>query len=63
MTKQKKFKDAIIYEEKAKQILAEIWERVRDEQYGYQNYDKEMFKRIDILGGETEDNFNNPLQW
>ena len=63
MTKQRKFKDALVYEDRAKGILDEIWERVKDEQYGYQTHDKSMYKSFNVLKGDYFDDLNNPLRW
>jgi len=51
--KEKKLQESFAHHEKAKVILNEIWERIKDEQFGYQVVEDEgLFKRIDIVEGD-----------
>lgn len=61
--KEKKFKESISYESSAKQKLDELWKRITDEQYAYQNINQSMFSDIDVVKGETPYDMNNPLQF
>jgi sarcosine oxidase delta subunit len=44
----------------AKQILDELWQRIRDEQFAYQSHKDRggMFTRVDVLEGDYEDGIN-----
>ena len=56
MLREKRFNDSEYYHKKAVEILEEIWVKVNAEQYGYQTRkDKNMFKRMDVLGGALRD--------
>ena len=61
MFKQKKFNESITYNDRAKEVLDEIWERIKEEQYAYQTHDRPLFKRFDVLKGDSER--ENPLQF
>lgn len=45
------------------EILDSIWDFIQSKQHTYQTKDRSMFKRLNVLGGEYEDDINNPLQW
>lgn len=54
--KQQKLQEAMAHHQKAQKILDDLWKRVQDEQFAYQNVEDEgLFKRIDILGGAMRD--------
>jgi len=54
--RQNKLQESFAHHQKAQQILEELWLRVKDEQFGYQNVEDEgIFKRIDVLGGALRD--------
>lgn len=55
-TKQQKPQEALLSHQEAQKILADLWKRVQDEQFGYQNVeDAGLFSRIDVLGGALRD--------
>jgi hypothetical protein len=63
-TREKKLNEAIAHEKKASLILDELWKKIQDEQFGYQDTDNEgMFKRIDIVGGGFRDDTYNRDQF
>ena len=54
--KEKKLEESIAHHKLAKQILDDLWKRVQDEQFAYQNIEGDgLFKRIDVLGGALRD--------
>ena len=54
--KQQNLQEALVHHQRAQQILEEIWKRIQDEQFAYQNVEGEgLFKRIDVLGGALRD--------
>lgn len=56
--KEKKLQESIAHHQSAMKILDEIWQRVKDEQYGYQIIDDEgMFERFDVLRGGFKEDF------
>ena len=62
--KEKKLTEAIAHHETAKKILDEIWQRIKDEQFGYQSEDDEgMFKRMDIIQGDFHSDLIKRNQW
>ena len=54
--RESKLQESIAHHQRAVEILEEIWQRIKDEQYAYQTEDNDgMFKRIDVLGGALRD--------
>ena len=48
--------EAELHDQRAASKLEEIWKKIQDEQYAYQNVEDEgLFKRIDVLGGALRD--------
>jgi len=43
------------FEQKSRVLLEELWKRIMDEQFAYQTKDRGMFKRMDIIGGQYDD--------
>lgn len=43
--------EAILFDQKATAKLTEVWNRVSDEQFTYQDVGDGMWKRMDVLGG------------
>lgn len=43
--------------------LDAIWKRILDRQHTYQTQDSPMFKRLNVLEGDTEDSIRNPNQF
>lgn len=63
-TREKKYKEADVHMQRAKQILDDIWERLKEEAYGYHTVDDEgMFKRIDVIGGALREDTFKRDQW
>lgn len=56
-TREKKDIESKFYHDKAVQILDGLWGKFQDEQYAYQTSSARggMFKRINILGGDVDD--------
>jgi hypothetical protein len=62
-TREKKFNESEYHFKKAVEILDRIWERHEAEQFAYQTKNREMFKRIDVLGGDYYDDVINEDQF
>ena|SRR3990167_1573873 len=51
-----KLQESITALNKAKDLLETLWQKIQNEQFGYQETDSEgIFKRLDVLGGATRD--------
>ena len=62
--KEKKPNEVLAYHKRAKDILDELWEKIKDEQFGYQVVDDDgMFKRIDIVNGGFRDDIIRRDRW
>ena len=62
--KQQKLQEALVHHQRAQQILEEVWKRIQDEQFAYQNVEDEgLFSRIDVLGGTLRDDSFKRNQW
>ena len=62
--KQQKLQEALVHHQRAQQILEEVWKRIQDEQFAYQNVEDEgLFSRIDVLGGALRDDIFKRDQW
>lgn len=54
--KEKDLSESAIHHQNAIKILDDLWERMKDEQFGYQILgDDGMFERMDIVGGNFRD--------
>ena len=45
--------EVLVHQQKAGEILDELWKRVQDEQYKYPTKDQSMFEPFDVLRGES----------
>jgi len=54
-------KSAADYEGRATLLLEQVWQRIKDEQFGYQTKDRSLFKDFNIIEGDSSG--DNPLQW
>lgn len=54
--KQNKLQESMTHHQMAMNILNELWQKIRDEQFAYQDTEggEGMFKRIDILNGDFQ---------
>ena len=56
--------EAELHDQRATLKLDEIWNRIKDEQFAYQNVEDEgPFSRIDVLGGALRDDMFKRDQW
>ena len=56
--------EAELHDQRATLKLDEIWNRIKDEQFAYQNVEDEgLFSRIDVLGGALRDDMFKRDQW
>jgi len=56
-TREKKENEVNFHHTRATQILDNLWNRIKDEQFQYQTHRSRggMFKRINVLGGGVDD--------
>lgn len=63
LRKEKKYNESAAHHENAVRVLTEIWDRIKDEQFGYQDTAGDgMFKRFDVLVGGFDDTIKRD-QW
>lgn len=55
LSRQRNVEESLLHHQRAVQILEGIWQRMKDEQFGYQTKDRGIFKRVDVLEGATRD--------
>ena len=56
--------EAELHDQRATLKLDEIWNRIKDEQFAYQNVEDEgLFSRIDVLGGALRNDIFKRDQW
>jgi len=63
MEREKKGQESVNFLQKGQLLLDAMWKRIQDEKFGYQGKDRGMWKDFDVLGGDYNDNTNNPLRW
>ena len=62
--KEKKPQESMMHHQNAVRILEEIWQRIKDEQFGYHDTDDEgMWKRLDIINGGLREDTIKRDQW
>lgn len=53
--REKKLNDSTFHEQRAIEILEGIWQRIKDEQFGYHTKERSIFKRVNVLQGALQD--------
>src|SRR3990167_577667 len=62
--KEKKPQESQLHHANAVRILEEIWQRIKDEQFGYHDTDNDgMFERLDIINGGLRDDTIKRDRW
>ncbi len=63
--REKKVQESLVHHQKAMQILDGIWQRIKDEQFGYQTHRDRggIFKQINVLDGAIEDEMFHRDRW
>ena len=54
-TREKKLNQADVHLKNAVGLLDNIWDKYKDEQFAYHSHDRNMWERIDVLRGATND--------
>lgn len=62
-TREKRFDVAQFHHQRAIELLEGIWQRHKDEQFGYQTKNRGMFKSFDILRGSRDNEDIKRNQW
>jgi len=61
--REKKFQESEAHRKRAIEKLDNIWERIKNEQFGYHTKDREMYKRVDIVSGALREDILKRDQW